>query len=93
MSNNILNKFPGLTYNDIRVVPYETSFTATLGAVVPGTYTWVANATYTGNGQSFAHDAWKGHYYYIDSYTLSSTIDLLSFSNALDSTYQNGFFN
>lgn len=93
MSVNILAKFPGLTYNDVRVVPYETSFTATVGAVTPGTFTWQANSAFTGNGQSFAHDAVKGHYYHLDSYTLSSTIDLLKFSNALDSTFQNGFFN
>ena len=89
MSTNLLDNFPGLTYNDIRVVPYEAEFTANLGAVIPGIYNWAAGS----NGDSFAHDAWKGHYYYIDSYSVSSNIDQLIFSNALDTSFQNGFLN
>ena len=89
MSTNILDNFPGLTYNDVRVVPYEAAFNAVLGAVTPGIYSWLPGS----NGDSFAHDAWKGHYYYIDSYSVVANIDQLEFSNALNTTFQDGFFN
>ena len=88
--SSILDKFPGLTYNDIRVVPYEARFNATVGAVTAGKFTWsVAN----GNSDSFAHKAFGGNYYYIDNVTFTSDINQLLFSNALDNSFQEGFFN
>jgi len=89
MSNNILLKFPGLNYSDIRIVPFQSSFTATVGNSVPGKFTW---SIPLGNADKYAHEMYKGHYFHIDTYTLSASIDSNLFSNALDPTYQDGYF-
>lgn len=78
---SLLQKFEGLNYRDIRVIPQSIIFPATVGAVTAGKFTW---ATSTVNVLPYVSTS---SFYFMDFIKVSADLDILTFQNALDFSY------
>ena len=81
--SELLLKFPGLKYKDIRVINIEARFTATIGGGAVtfdygGAGTWATVAAMQGNPSKF---------YYLDYLNISSTVNEADFVDAVNTTF------
>jgi hypothetical protein len=84
--SSLLQKFPGLSLNDINPIPYEARFTsADAGSINLNAITW-------DNVLSDVHKALSSQVYYIDTFNFSVNLDKDVFLDALDPAFNRGFF-
>jgi hypothetical protein len=94
MSDSLLNKFPGLKYNDFRVFNYEATLTASLAAgyFSFGTSTAYTNMVNSTTATSTIWNAVPGKWYFMDYVNIGSDLNENDFIDAIDKTFNTAGF-
>lgn len=94
MSDSLLDKFPGLKYNEIRVFNYEATYTASLsaGGYPFGTTTAYVNMLNSATSTSTIFTAVPGKWYFMDYLTIGSDLNESDFIDAIDKSFNSAGF-